>query len=171
MELGFTKILMELDFRKIFLANFISSIIVISAVFILQYNFKLPPCDMCIKERYPYYILIIISLFFLLGFNGRKSSIILSTVSIISISVGTFYTMYHIGIERNLIKGMSACSSIIEISNTSDLLNMIKKTPIIRCDEPTLVLQLISLAELNLITMSILLILNLTFIIHYVRKR
>ena len=44
--------------------NFIISALVIIAVFVLQYVFNMAPCDMCLVERYPYYLLIII------GFAG-----------------------------------------------------------------------------------------------------
>ena len=68
-------------------------------------------------------------------------------------------------------EGNSACSAIVETSNTNELLTIIQNTPIIRCDEPTVIFNMISLAELNLITMSILLMLNLICIIKNVRKR
>ena len=162
---------MELNFKRIFIVNLILSIIVISVVYILQYYFKLPPCDMCIKERYPYYILIIISIFFLVFKNNKIISLILSILSGITILTGTLYTIYHVGIERGLLEGQSSCSSIIEASNSSALLKIIEETPLIRCDEPTIIFNVISLAELNLISMSLLLLLNLIVIYLYVRKK
>ena len=63
---------MKLNFRNIFFINFIISVIVIFVVLVLQYNFNLPPCDMCIKERYPYYILIFLSLFFIYKSGNLK---------------------------------------------------------------------------------------------------
>ena len=75
--------------------------------------------------------------------------------SCLTILVGTIYTIYHVGIERGVFIGNSACSSIVETSNTNELLTIIQNTPIIRCDEPTIIFNIISLAELNLITMSI----------------
>jgi len=162
---------MKLNFRNIFLINFIISIIVIFAVLVLQYNFNLPPCDMCIKERYPYYMLIFLSLFFIYKNKNLKVIFFLLISSCLTILVGTIYTIYHVGIERGIFDGNSACSAIIETSNTKDLLTIIQNTPIIRCDEPTIIFNIISLAELNLVTMSILLMLNLICVIKYVRKR
>ena len=156
---------MKLNFRNIFLINFIISVIVIFVVLVLQYNFNLPPCDMCIKERYPYYILIFLSLFFIYKSRNLKVNFFLLISSCLTILVGTIYTVYHVGIERGIFVGNSACSAIVETSNTKDLLT------IIRCDEPTIMFNMISLAELNLITMSILLMLNLMSVIKNVRKR
>ena len=62
-------------------------------------------------------------------------------------------------------------NNLIKTSNTKDLLAIIQNTPIIRCDEPTIIFNIISLAELNLITMSIVLMLNLICIIKNVRKK
>ena len=162
---------MKLNFRNIFLINFIISVIVIFVVLVLQYNFNLPPCDMCIKERYPYYILIFLSLFFIYKSRNLKVNFFLLISSCLTILVGTIYTVYHVGIERGIFVGNSACSTIVETSNTKDLLAIIQNTPLIRCDEPTIIFNMLSLAELNLITMSILLMLNLISVIKNVRKR
>ena len=42
--------------------NLSISLIVLIIVFILEYVFKLIPCDMCLVERYPYYALILLSI-------------------------------------------------------------------------------------------------------------
>ena len=42
--------------------NLSISLIVLIIVFILDYIFKLIPCDMCLVERYPYYALILLSI-------------------------------------------------------------------------------------------------------------
>ena len=152
---------MELNFKRIFIVNLILSIIVISVVYILQYNFKLPPCDMCIKERYPYYILIIISIFFLVFKNNKIISLILSILSSITILAGTLYTIYHVGIERKFWVGTSECSSQNTALDIETLSAQIMNMPIIRCDEPTLLFNLISIAELNVLAMTLLLIFNI----------
>ena len=108
---------------------------------------------------------------FHLGHQRKSLDFLLLIFTSLTIFIGTVYTMKHVGIERKLIEGQTACSSISDVSNTNDLLSIIQNAPIIRCDEPTLILNIISLAELNLITMSILLILNLTCIYQNVRKR
>ena len=140
---------MKLNFRNIFLINFIISIIVIFAVLVLQYNFNLPPCDMCIKERYPYYILIFFSLFFIYNSRNFKVNFFLLISSCLTILIGTIYTTYHVGIERGIFVGNSACSAIVETSNTNELLTIIQNTPIIRCDEPTVIFNMISLAAVS----------------------
>ena len=162
---------MKLNFRNIFLINFIISVIVIFVVLVLQYNFNLPPCDMCIKERYPYYILIFLSLFFIYKSRNLKVNFFLLISSCLTILVGTIYTVYHVGIERGVFIGNSAWSAMVETSNTNELLTIIQNTPLIRCDEPTIIFNMISLAELNLINISRLLMFNLISVINNVRKR
>ncbi len=161
---------MDLDYKNIFKINLIISALVILAVYILQYIFNLAPCEMCIKERYPYYIIVVLSLLFFL-IKRKSLDFLLLIFTSLTIFIGTIYTMKHVGIERKLIEGQTACSSISDVSNTNDLLSIIQNAPIIRCDEPTLILNIISLAELNLITMSVLLMLNLTCIYYNARKR
>jgi len=161
---------MDLDYKNIFKINLIISALVILAVYTLQYIFNLAPCEMCIKERYPYYIIVVLSLLFFL-IKRKSLDFLLLIFTSLTIFIGTIYTMKHVGIERKLIEGQTACSSISDVSNANDLLSIIQNAPIIRCDEPTLILNIISLAELNLITMSVLLMLNLTCIYYNARKR
>ena len=146
--------------------NLIIPILVIISVFILEYVYLMQPCEMCLKERYPYYILILIG-FFLIIFNKNYFLYLAFKISsILTIFFGIIYTFRHVGIERGFIQGDSACSNSEDAGSISDLLEIIQNAPLIRCDEPTILFNIISIAELNLVTMFILLLLNF----YYLRK-
>ena len=60
----------------------------------------------------------------------------------------------------------------IRIPNIENYLNTEHQLfPVDKVKKPTIIFDMISLAELNLVTMSILLMLNLICVIKYVRKR
>jgi disulfide bond formation protein DsbB len=75
---------------------------------------------------------------------------------------GVLYSIYHVGIERKFWFGTSECSSQNTALDIEKLSAQIMNMPIIRCDEPTLLFNLISIAELNVLAMTLLLIFNIS---------
>ena len=82
---------------------FIISIITLSIAFIAEYFFNLIPCDMCLKQRYPYYLIILFSILFYI-FN-QKRNILLFTLLELAILYGLFYAIWHVGIEQGIFNG------------------------------------------------------------------
>ena len=152
---------MHIFFKNYILTNLIISIIVLVIVYVLQYFFGMIPCDMCIKERYPYYIigiLAIINIF--IDSNQILKNLIIKILFIATSFFGFIYSIYHVGIERKFWIGSSECSSQNTALDIESLSAQLMNTPIIRCDEATLLFNLISIAELNVVAMALLLILN-----------
>lgn len=146
--------------------NLLLSIVTIAIVYFLQYALGMQPCEMCLNERYPYFVLIILSLCFLISQqilkrNKDKIHVIILYIGLVVIVFGFFYTLMHVGIERGLIEGFTECSgSFLNINDNNDLLLALENAPLIRCDEPVILLNFISIAESNLIMMGILLFIN-----------
>ena len=71
--------------------NLYVSLITLIIVFILEYIFKLIPCDMCLVERYPYYALILLSIIamYLVRIGKTKLRKIIDYVSISTILFST----------------------------------------------------------------------------------
>ena len=92
--------------------NFIISVLVIIAVFVLQYVFKMAPCDMCLVERYPYYLLIIIGLASIIFKFEERATVkrIANYASILILLFGFLYTLRHVLGERGLINLNSGCT-------------------------------------------------------------
>ena len=142
-----------------YLNNSISAIVLI-AVYVLEYGFKMTPCEMCIIERYQYYSLIVLGIIGL--FSTDKLGKITQYLMLCILTVGVFYTLYHVGIERSIFEGNSACSgSFSSIIDKEALLENIEQAPLIRCDVATYLFNFISLAESNLIVTIMLLFSNL----------
>lgn len=147
--------------------NLAVSTVVIIIVFILQYIFRMAPCEMCLIERYPYYLLIFIGVISFIFNQENKPSFkkISNYISLLILLFGFFYTLRHVGVERGLINLNSGCN--INLSNSSDkslLLESLTQAPLIRCDEPSYLLNLLSVAEANLIITTLLLLISLYFI-------
>ena len=148
--------------------NLSISLIVLIIVFILEYIFKLIPCDMCLVERYPYYALILLSIIamYLVRIEKAKLRKIIDYISISTILFGFIYTLRHVGVERGIIKLSTECSGVlINTSDKSALLEELNQAALVRCDEATYLFNFISIAESNLILMTFLLFINIYFLV------
>ena len=148
--------------------NLSISLIVLIIVFILEYIFKLIPCDMCLVERYPYFALILLSIIamYLVRIEKAKLRKIIDYVSISTILFGFIYTLRHVGVERGIIKLSTECSGVlINTSDKSALLEELNQAALVRCDEATYLFNFISIAESNLILMTFLLFINIYFLV------
>lgn len=110
------------------------SISVILTALIAEYFFLIQPCKMCLYQRYSYYLLIIISgLFLLLKKESDKIYLLITEILLIC---GLFVSLWHLGIENQLINFPSGCSNSIEdINNINDLKDQIIDSPLVMCNE------------------------------------
>ena len=146
-------------------SNFVNagvSIIVLVIVYFLEYGLKMQPCEMCIIQRYPYFLLIALSAISIIFNTNQTFVFILKFLCLVTVLSGFIYVLLHVGIERGLIEGFTECtSSLPSMADKSDLLQSLEQAPLTRCDEPVILLNFISVAESNLLMMGLLLIYNI----------
>ena len=148
--------------NKYIAINISISVVILFIVYVLQYFFGMAPCDMCINERYPYFIVIILGIVsYGIKSNTKVVEIVTNLIFAIIYFIGLIYSVYHVGIERKYWIGSSNCSSKINTLDIETLSSQLMEMPIIRCDEPTFLFNFISIAELNTIAMGVLLIFSL----------
>jgi len=105
----------------------IYSIAVLISVYFMEYALGWKPCELCILQRYPYFIIIIISITLILARvkNRTISSKLAITLILAPIITGLLIAVYHFGVENSYWRNISACSdqlSNIDI-NTENLLS------------------------------------------------
>jgi disulfide bond formation protein DsbB len=141
------------------------SIFALIAAYFIQYVLGHEPCNLCLIERIPYILtIIIISLSFVFKKFEKFFLILLSLVFIIA----TIVSFYHFGIEQGFIKESLVCdlSNKNSILTTEELLNeLTKKT--ISCKEVTFKILGLSLATINTIISLILSIIVTNKILNY----
>ena len=86
------------------------SILAISTALIAEFVFDIKPCSMCLKQRYPYYFIILIYILF--QFLPKLSRVLFFLIIQFSTIYGLFYSIWHVGIENNFISGPAGCSSV-----------------------------------------------------------
>jgi disulfide bond formation protein DsbB len=101
-----------------------------------QFLGGLAPCPMCIWQRWPHGIAILLGLGAVaVGARGHAGSALLilgALTELIGAGIGTF----HAGVERGLWRGPDTCtSSGWDALTTDQLMAQIMQAPLVRCDE------------------------------------
>jgi len=139
------------------------SIIALGSAFIAEFYFNLAPCEMCLKQREPYYI-IILGFIFITIVRWQERVWFYIGVQIISI-YGLFYSVWHVGIENQLLSGPAGCSSGLDITNNlSSLKEQILSKPVINCEDIAWSIFGLSAATINSLLLFLIFILNAIYL-------
>ena len=142
---------------------FIIILTLISAL-IIQYGMGHEPCKLCIYERIPY-IMSILLLVTILFFKKYKKNILL-ILSIIFLS-STILAFYHFGIEQSFFSESLVCEvNISENLSKKELLEQIKKDTI-SCKDVNFKLLGFSLAAINMVFSFFLSVIFLILFLNY----
>ena len=129
----------------------LASALALTAAFISQYVFDLPPCDLCIYQRYPYVIAIALYLVTLMPV-ARPFAAWALVLSALILLFNSGIATYHVGVEQNWWIGPEGCTGPHGTPQTLDALRaQIAATPVIRCDVIAFSLFGISMAGYNVI--------------------
>ena len=122
---------------------------VLISAYIIEYKFDHKPCKLCLYERIPYFlsILLIAKIFFISGYE-KITLLMLSLVFIFSSTLA----FYHLGIEQGFFKESLACTTgnLSEILSKDELLEQLKQNTI-SCKDVSFRILGLSLAAINTI--------------------
>ena len=103
---------------------FVISLVSIAAALIAEYFYGLQPCELCLKQRHPYYLFVSTVILILLLPNQYK--IFMHALVQIGAVYGIFYSFWHVGVENKFLKGPDGCSAGLKVStNMLDLKDQI----------------------------------------------
>ena len=124
------------------------SVFALIAAYFIQYVLKHQPCNLCLIERIPYFLSIIVISICL--FTRKFEKLSLLVLSLIFFSA-TLIAFYHFGIEQGFIRESLVCDLNIESNNLSKeaLLNQLK-TLSVSCKDVTFKIFGLSLATFNI---------------------
>ena len=143
--------------------SFLIPIAMLLSAFYLQYFENLPPCDLCITQRWFHVLIMIYSLlvFMILKIRSISSNLIILGLAVVWLLSG-IAGMYHFGIEIKLWSGPEKCSSGIDSSK--DLFQYLMNKSPVKCDEVMFRVLGLSLAGWNAV-ISILISLFMTVLL------
>ena len=141
---------MDKQINKKFLFGILIFILfVLASAFVIEYRFGHQPCKLCIYERIPYFlsILLIGKIFFTKAYD-RAVLLILSLVFIVSSALA----FYHFGIEQGFFDESLVCTSgnLSETLTKNELLKQLSENTI-SCKNVSIRILGFSLAEINTI--------------------
>ena len=135
---------------------FISFISIISAFFI-EYILGHQPCNLCLLQRIPYVLSIIL---IILNYLQKKNEKFIILLLILTFAFSFFISFYHFGIEQGIFEESAVCT----IGNTSNIISkeeILKQLQVktISCKDVTFRIFGFSLTAYNMIISLILVIL------------
>jgi len=145
---------------------FISLISVLSAFFI-EFVLEHQPCNLCLMQRIPYILSIIL---ICLNFFSKKNEKFIIILLTLVFSFSLIISFYHFGIERGFFEESSVCG----LKNTSDIISkeeILKQLQVknISCKDVTFKIFGFSLTTFNMI-ISLFLLIILTKILKNYEK-
>ena len=151
----------SLYFKIIF---FISLISIISAFFI-EYALGYQPCNLCLIQRIPYVLCLIL---IILNYYQKKNEKFIILLLILSFSFSFLISFYHFGIEQGFFEESTVCT----MKNTSDVISkeeLLKQLQLktVSCKDVTFRILGFSLTTFNMFISLILVILLLKIFKNY----
>ena len=138
---------------------------VLASAFVIEYGFNHQPCKLCLYERIPYFlsILLIAKIFLIKGYE-KVSLLLLSLIFIIS----SILAFYHFGIEQGFFKESLACTveNLSENLTKEDLLKELSQNSI-SCKDVSFNIFGVSLAAINTIFSIVLSVIFIKLFISY----
>ena len=154
----------QIDKKLLFIILTFSSLVLTSA-FVIEYKFGHTACKLCLYERIPYFLsILLISKFFFIRDYEKITLLILSLVFICSTSLA----FYHLGIEQGFFEESSVCA-VKDLSKTlskEEIVEQLKQSSV-SCKDVSFRLLGLSIAAINTIFSFILSAIFIRLFINY----
>ncbi len=138
-----------------------SSILVLLIVYYLEFFQSVTPCKLCIYQRLPYFIIILLAASFLLIKNQNLKKITFIFYIFIFASSLTM-SVHHFGVENSFWNALTNCESYSKtLSNSNDLKEYLLNKDYVSCSDVSFKFLGISLAGYNVIISFILLVISI----------
>ena len=149
----------NLSKKNLFTGIFLISFIALISAYFIEYILGHQPCNLCVYERIPYFLAILIVLINY-KYNKLEKYLILSLAIIFLIA--TILSLYHLGIEQGFIKESLLCDleKGANIVDKDEILKQLQQKSI-SCKDVTFKVFGLSLTNYNII-ISLLLTIGLT---------
>ena len=132
------------------------SVTALIIVYYLEFFQNIQPCKLCIYQRIPYFIVILLSISFLL-LNNQKLKKITFIFYILIFFFSLVMAIHHLGVEKNLWNSVTSCEAELKsFTNNNDLKEYLLNKDFVSCSQVTFKFLGISLAGYNVIVSFIL---------------
>jgi disulfide bond formation protein DsbB len=134
-----------------------ASVVVLGTALLSQYVGGLFPCELCLLQRWPWWMAIALTLLAWL-FGARLDLRVVAWALALVFLISAVLAFYHVGVEQHWFAGPSACTAARNNATSVEELRrqLLAQQPVL-CDQVQWSLFGVSLAGMNLIASLILL--------------
>ena len=145
--------------RNLFIAIFLISLIALISAYFIEYILGHQPCSLCLYERIPFFLAILI---ILINYKFNKLEKYFILLLAIIFFIATILSSYHLGIEQGFIQESLLCDleKGANIIDKGEILKQLQQKSI-SCKDVTFKIFGLSLTSFNII-ISLLLTISLT---------
>lgn len=131
---------------------FLSGIGSVAFALTMQMGFNVPPCDLCIWQRYPYGVVAALSLLCFAWRPYKRQTVILLALCALTFLVSAGFATVHSGVERHWWESPLACmGEEIKGDSVEDLRRALLSSESPPCDEIPWTLCGLSMANWNIV--------------------
>ena len=132
----------------------IISFCILISTLLIEYVLNFPPCKLCIYQRIPFILIIILGIGLVLLKKKKEFFFIFIILQIVNFFIAFFHSL----VERGIVEFEMNCTSTgADIQTIEELRIFLENVPIAKCNEISFSIMGLSLANFNLIV-SVLLI-------------
>ena len=128
---------------------------VIAAVYFSQYVLKMSPCHLCLMERVPFYVAVILGAWLVVLAENKIAAKILLGLLVVAFLYSTGLSIFHFGVEQKWWIYVSDCTGQNTFKRGASIEEMraaLKRAPTVRCDQAVPFLFGMSMAFYNILT-------------------
>ena len=146
----------------------IFSVFSILFAFYVEYVLGHKPCNLCLLQRIPYVLTIILIIIVTIFKNLQRLVFLLLSLIFL---LGTFLSLYHVGIEQGLISESFVCADNVDTSITdkAEILKQLQNKAV-SCKDVTFTVVGASLASINTFISLVITIITISIFIKYEKK-
>ena len=112
------------------------------------------PCELCYKERIPYYAAIMLAPLAALAVQTGRTGLARAAFAVMALlfAGNAALSIYHSGVEWKIFAGPSDCTGpLTHAGSVEDFMRQLQTVKVVRCDEPTLWVLGLTLANWNVL--------------------
>ena len=159
----------SLSKKNLFTGIFLISFIALVSAYFIEYILGHQPCNLCLYERIPYFLAILITL---INYKYNKLEKYLILLLAIIFLIATILSLYHLGIEQGFIQESMLCDleKGANILDKDEILKQLQQKNI-SCKDVTFQIFGLSLTSYNIIISILLTITLIRFYFGYENSR
>jgi len=125
------------DAKLVTASLFGASAFALGAAYTAQYGFDMQPCTLCLYQRAPFAVIMVLSaLGFLLAGRKPKFSALLVFMSAVVFLIGAAIAFYHAGVEQHWwVSALEGCKMDFKADSAKSLLEKLQTLSAVKCDE------------------------------------